>query len=240
MNTRKTTSLLLTLALLCAALPGITLAEETRTITVNASATVVAEPDMGTIRFGVVTNAREVAAASSANAAEMERLTRALTQAGIDEKDLSTSGYYVGPVYDYTAQDEDGAYRLKGYEVSNTLSVTLRDITRAGAIIDLALANGANNCSGITFSSSHAQEAADQALLAAIAEGKRKAALIAQGCGGQLGDLQSVTEAASPVGVVVNAKRALGEEAATDSDTQIFSDSVTFNATVQMVFLLNP
>ncbi len=214
---------------------------EGRTVTVTASATVQAEADTATVQFGVSTSAKEVAAASSANASRMEQLTLALKSAGIDEKDISTSNYYVGAIYDYSAPDENGAWPLRGYEVSSTLSVILRDVSQTGSIIDLALANGANNCGGIVFSTSKAGEIGDQALLAAIAEGRRKAGLMAEACGAALGDLQSCTEISTSGAVVINAKRAMGaEEAEMDTGTQIFADSVSFHATVQMTYLLDP
>ncbi len=236
---RKTCILLMSLIMLLVLIPCFSTAEG-RTVTVTASATVVAEADTVTIQFGVSTSAKDVAAASAANAARMEQLTLALKNAGIDEKDISTSNYYVGAVYDYSQPDENGAWQLRGYEVSNSLSVILHDVSRAGSVIDLALASGANNCGGIVFSTSKAGECSDQALAAAIAEGRRKAELMATACGSSLGDLQSCEEISGAGSVVVNAKRAMGEEASMDAGTQIHADSVSFQATVQMTYSLAP
>ena len=238
---RKTCMLLIALALLLTTVPCLSRAEG-RTISVTASATVQAEADTAIIQFGVNTSAKEVSAASAANAATIDKLIRTLTEAGIPEADIVTSNYYVGAIYDFSAgiPDENGAYPVRGYEVSNSLSVTLHDVSQAGAVSDLALANGANSCGGISFSTSKAGEAGDQALLAAIAEGNRKAALIAAACGGTLGELQSVNLVDNTGFVVVNAMRAKGEEAAMDAGTQIHADSVSFHASVEMVFLLAP
>ncbi len=226
-----------------AALPCLSLAEG-RSITVTATATVQADPDTATIQFGVVTTAREVAQASAANAAQMDGLIRALAAAGIPEEDVHTSSYYVNTRYNYQKPDEDGNYPIIGYEVSNTLSVTVRDVEQAGTVIDLALANGATACHGISFSSSKAGEAGDQALTAALAEGRRKAALIAASCGGSLGELQHVTEVYTSGNVVLTAKRSAMDMAAEPEEaafgTYISGDSVSFSATVEMTFELLP
>ena len=239
---KRVSALVLTLVLL-AVLPCLALAES-RTVTVTATVTVQTDPDTATIQFGVVTSARDVAQASAANAAQMDGLIRALAAAGIPEEDVHTSSYYVNTRYNYQKPDEDGNYPIIGYEVSNTLSVTVRNVDQAGSIIDLALASGATSCNGISFSSSGAGEASDQALTAALAEGHRKAALIAASCGGSLGELQHVTEVYTSGNVVLSAKRSAMDAAAEPEEaafgTYINGDSVTFSATVEMTFELLP
>lgn len=227
-------------ALVCLAMVP-ALAEETRTVTVNGSATVLTDADTASVNLGVVSVAKEASEASQVNAERIDRLIAALKEAGIEEKDITTSYYYVNARRNYSAPDENGEYPILGYEVSNSLAVTVRDINQVGAIIDLALANGANSCDGISFSASEGGEARDQALQAAIGEARRRGAIAAEACGGTLGDVLSLQENYSGGSVLINNKRAFGAvsaEAEMDAGTQILSDGLSYSATVTVTFEL--
>ncbi|MBR4457705.1 MAG: SIMPL domain-containing protein [Clostridia bacterium] len=234
--------LLITLAVLCMMLmPMLASAESERTVTVSGTATVMVEADTATVSFGIETRAKEVAAASEANAAQTQRLKQALTEAGVAEKDITTEFYYVNPIYDFNQVTEDDITPVKGYSVSNTLSIRVRDITQIGTLIDKALASGATSCNGISFSSSKAADAQDEALVAAIAEARRKAELMAEACGGKLGVIVSVSEQAGITnGALFNLRsnKASGVEEAEDAATEIVSDGLRYSATVTVVFEL--
>ena len=210
------------------------------TITVTGSATVSTDAESAVVALGVTTSAAEASEASAKNAVAIDTLIKALMEFGIGKEDISTSYYYLNPVYNYEQRNEDGSYTLVGYSVSNNLSVRVRDIEKVGNVIDLALSNGANSCDGISFTADHAIEAQDQALEEAVKEACRRAELAAKACGRELGDVITLDESSSNGGLAVNSMRfaAVAEAASGAADTQILSNGLSFTATVRMTFEL--
>lgn len=205
------------------------------TITVTGSATIVTEADTASISLGVSSTAKEAGEASQANARLVDQLLAALKDAGIEEKDISTNYYYVSTRRDYSAYTESGEYPVIGYEVNNTLTVVIHELERAGEIIDLALASGANSCDGLSFSTTKAGTARDEALTAAIQEGKRRAEIVASAAGKSLGEVLTIHETYTSGGPVFNAKM-MAEASAQDVGTSILADGLNFTATVEMTF----
>jgi len=118
--------------------------------------------------------------------------------------------------------------------VNNTLNVRIRDTQKIGAIIDSAIAAGANQVYGVTFLSSEEKDAHDEAITLAIQEGMRKAALMAMAAGRQLGQLEEVEEGGSyayAVNTSYDAK-ALG------AGTSIMAENLTVSATVTLTYEL--
>ena len=73
--------------------------------------------------------------------------------------------------------------KIVGYQVSNEVRVTVRDIGKSGALLDQVVTAGANQISGIQFDVADPQAAADEALRKAIADARRKAELMAAAAG---------------------------------------------------------
>ena len=238
---KKMIAMVLALAALCLCLVPAALAEDDKKmITVTGSATVVVDADTGHLQLGVVSYAKEAAEASQINAQLVEKLKAALAGAGIGEEDISTSYYYVNARRNYNEEpDAFGNYAIAGYDVNNTLNITVKDISQMGSVIDLALANGANSVDGISFSTTKAGEAQDSALTNAIQEAGRKAALVAAACGGQVGEIVAVAENNNGSSVVINQRsKAFAEEAGAGFTTQISSDGLSFTATVTVTYEL--
>ena len=228
--------MLLFLALVLCLLPLGGLAESgVPTVTVTGSATVSAAADYAVVSLGVDTVRKAVSDAMAENAAHIDAVLAALKNAGIDEKDIATDRFYVYTQYDYGAVTEDGGNPIRGYQVSNALSVTVREISAVGSVIDVAISAGANACNGITFYSSQAGSANDDALTAAIAEGHRKAELAAKASGMRLGNLVSLTESSGTYNGVRYAKAAVADA----GGTQIIADGLDFSATVVMTYELH-
>jgi len=213
-------------ALMLAALPLVSLAENAPTVTVNGAATVSVAADFAKVSLAVETSAAAVADALSENADRMAQVLQALEEAGIPAADIVTDRFHVYTQYDYTGQNNT-------YNVTNALTVTVRELGDVGRVIDTALSAGANACNGISFYSNTAAQANDDALTAAIAEARRKAELAAAACGKTLGDLVSLTEAYGSYGGVRLAKAA--DMAA---GTAILPDGLDFTANVTATFEL--
>ena len=116
--------------------------DEQAAITVVGTGTVETVPDEATFSFGVVTKGRTASEALSANAAEAQRVIAALVRAGVERKDLHTDVVSLSP------RVSDNGETILGYSAENSVSATIRDLARAGAVVDAAVGAGANQVSG--------------------------------------------------------------------------------------------
>lgn len=227
----------LLILLICLFLPCLALAEETvfaaegATITVTGSAVVTLEADYARISVGVSTKAKTVEEASRENTACIHAVIAALKEAGVAEEDIATSNYYVNAEYDYSL----GGQRQSGYNVTNQLTVIIRDMTHIGATLDKATAAGANNIYNIEFLSTQADKAQDEATAHAVQDAMRKAQLLADAAGLELGGILSLTE--STGGIYVTARNYAFKDAVATSNS-ILPDDTSVSASVTIVFEL--
>src|SRR5918992_5651461 len=103
-------------------------------ITVIGSGTVTTVPDRALFWFGVQSQGRTASQALNANAAEMRRVIAALREAGVAAADIQTQNVSLSP-----RMSNDGT-AIIGYTAVNTVSARIRDIDRAGPVIDAAVA----------------------------------------------------------------------------------------------------
>jgi uncharacterized protein YggE len=164
------------------------------TLHLSAYGEVMAEPDMATITLGVQTEAPTAAQALGANAEQMTRVLAALRRAGIAERDIRTSQLSVSPKYVF---EQNQPPRLTGYDASNQVSVTARDLKRLGPTVDAAVGAGATNVNSISFGFVDPTPAQDAARLAAVRALQAKADLYAKALGRPILRLVSLTEGAS-------------------------------------------
>jgi uncharacterized protein YggE len=117
-------------------------------LTVNEN--VEAEPDIVTVGAGVTTQARTAVEAMRTNATAMQSVIDRIKQLGVPERDIQTTGVNLGAMYDYNQQTQRQVFR--GYQVSNRVSVKLRDVQRTGEVLDALVAAGATDLSGPDWS----------------------------------------------------------------------------------------
>ncbi|MBN9332636.1 SIMPL domain-containing protein [Devosia sp.] len=181
------------LALLAATIPAYA-----GTITIEGRGEVRAVPDMAQINSGVTTQGATAREALDAHTAAMADLIAALKDAGIETRDIRTSGFSVNPNYVYSdARDENGYIlppKINGYQVSNSVSVTVRALEELGTILDKSVNVGANTINGVSFSVADPSELYNQARKAAFADARSKAELYAAAAGAKLGDLEAISE----------------------------------------------
>ena len=162
-----------------------------RTITLEADAEVTATPDIAVTTIGMVATGDTVAAAQEANTTVMNQLTARLTELGIADADMQTANYNIYPQYNYTS--EDGRV-LEGYEVSQSMTVKIRDIGIAKDVIALAGEVGANSVSGLEFTVDEKDVYVDQARHEALETGYQKARALSQSLGVSLVSIVSYDE----------------------------------------------
>ena len=167
-----------------------------RTISVTGTGIVTVDPDVATFTVGVMKVATELADAQTQVVTALESITKTITDAGIDAKDVVTSGYSVNPIANY---DNDGNYiGVKGYEVSSNLTVTVREIDSVGTLLDSVVTAGANQVWGISFTVDDPSGPASQARQAAVADARQKADELATAAGAVVTGVFSIAETSSP------------------------------------------
>lgn len=197
--------------------------EGARSVTVNGTGSVSAAPDRAQLSFGVESRAETAKAALAATAREVRAVLDALRRAGASE--LRTESVFVSPV-----AGEDGA--VGGFVASNTVSASI-SAGRAGALIDAAVAAGANQVYGPSLSSTDAESLYRRALEAAVAQARERGAVLAAAAGASLGEVTSIVEGGG--GPVAFAEAA---RAASDAGTPIEPGSRETTATVTVTFAL--
>lgn len=231
---KKLLSIILVLAMM---LPCIALAEtvavaENATITVTGSASVTLKADYARISVGVSSKAATVEQAANENNAAIYAVIDALKEAGVAEEDIATSNYSVYAEYDYASF---GGQKLTGYNVTNQLTVIIRDMDHIGATLDKATAAGANNIYNIEFLSTKADEAQDEATVYAVQDAMRRAKLLASAAGLNLGGIKSISDTVASYGIVTRSYASKLDAVAGNS---ILPDDTSVSASVTIVFEL--
>lgn len=153
-----------------------------QTITVTGKATVQLEPDMVMITLGVMAANEEVLVAQQEANIAINQVIEALTgEMAIPEEDVTTSEYRINEVWEYSSLRGDS--EMTGYSATALLTIFVRNIDQAGAVIDAAMKAGANQLNGVEFMSSDDSAARDQALTLAVQDGMHKAKVIAGAAG---------------------------------------------------------
>jgi uncharacterized protein YggE len=188
------------------------------------------KPDRASIAVGVQTRANTAAEAGSQNARKQQAIIDAIKARGISSDDIATSNYSVTPELRYR---EGESPLVTGFVVSNEVDVLVRQVSSVGAVIDAALAAGANQINSLTFTVAHADSARRAALAAAVTDAKADAEVMARAAGGTLGPLIDLIAGEEnrpmPRPVMAMSRAAASDEAATpiESGQQVISASVT-------------
>jgi uncharacterized protein YggE len=143
-------------------------------ITVTGAGTARAVPDVADWSFGVQSDAETASGAMNAASEATRKIIDALRGAGIEQRDLRTEHVSL-----YPRTTNDGR-TVVGYSASSSVHVTVRDLDKAGALVDAAVRAGANEVYGPTLrvddTRAQYQAAADSALEDARARAEALAA----------------------------------------------------------------
>ena len=212
---------------------------EPETITVVGKSGMEATPDVAKVSLGVSSRAATPSIAREENTAAINATLAALAEMGIEEKDIQTTNMNMWNNYDSNGN-------LTGYRMSTDLTVYVRDITKAGDVVDAAITAGANELNGVSYLLSNEDEMYNTALADAIALARTKAEVLAEAAGKTVGQVKKVDETSRAVATVRNY-----DEAAANPDvgsgskmesvrTTIRPGSSTVSAEVQVVFEMLP
>jgi len=170
------------------------------TITVSDTGTIYAKPDLGLITASVITEAETVDKAMAENTEKMNAVISAVKEQGVEEKDLKTTSFNIYPRYEYQRVETEiypyppGKRVLVGYEVSQSLEVKIRDLTKIGSVIQVATDAGANEVSDLQLTIDKQDELKAQAREQAINKAKTKAEELAKQLGIKLVGISNFSE----------------------------------------------
>lgn len=168
-------------------------------IIVSGSGTASAEPDLALINLGVQVLSPSVGEALNTANSSLDDILQVLANYDVDESDTQTRYFNINTQYDYS---NDGAPEVTGYQVTNELSVRVRNLDSLGELITDVVEAGGDpvRVNGINFAIEDTAALEDEALALAVEDAKARAQRMAELSGVTLGDLVSVSQAggASP------------------------------------------
>jgi uncharacterized protein len=197
-------------------------------ITVTGVGHVDAVPDEAEFSLGITTKGQTARAALTANSSRMQRLIAALKAAGIDERDIKTQDVSVGPSYD------DGVEKTDGYAATNSVSVRIRELDRAGAVLEAASQAGANQVYGPALTREDRDGLEQKALERAVANARKRAQTLAKAAGVDVGRVTAIAESAQP-GVFYEGRAAVDTASA---EVPIEKGTEEIQATVTVTFAI--
>lgn len=214
-----------------------------RTISVTGHGKFSAAPDVAEINVGVVTQAETAGDALSANNEAMEALQKVAKERGVAAKDVQTINLNVSPQYSRPPQpvlgqpQQEHVPRIVGYNVTNTVQITARNLDKLGGLLDAVVRAGANQMHGISFRIDEPEKWLDVARRMAIAHAKHKAEEMAGEAGVVLGEPISIQEGGAsppPRPVRPMMMRAMAAESA----VPVAAGEQELSVTVQVVYEL--
>jgi uncharacterized protein len=199
-----------------------------RTVSVTGRGSVTAVPDTASADVGVSvvdTDARKGKAAVDASVARILSLARGL---GIPDADVKTAAVNIWPRF-----DDNNRSHAREYEVSQTVTVVIRDLSKLDAFLDGAVKAGANRDFNVTLSSSREAEWRQQAMKLAIDAAKEQAEAAARQLNLRLGTVRTITVNPTPGFVPLSLARAAAADA-----PRFLPGTLKIEADVAVVFFI--
>lgn len=166
------------------------------TVSVAGVGRVSGTPDTMALHLQVETRGADVSKALSGVGEAQRKVAASLKSGGVAPADIKSSDLGVRPEFHYENKPDGGAPKIIGYVAYQSLTVTLRDLDKAGAVITAAVTAGGNDVrvNGSTLNLEGNTDLVVQARAAAFADAKAKAEQYAKLSGRQLGAVTTVTE----------------------------------------------
>ncbi|AZG48412.1 SIMPL domain-containing protein [Gordonia insulae] len=203
MNGRRHPARLLALAIAAIAALGLSACgsdgggDNPRTVTVVGSGKVTGTPDTLRADIGVEASGADVSSALNESSAQVAKVTDAVVAAGVERKDVQTQQVNLSPQYSNPAPGSSS--QISGYQATNTIRVTIRDIAKASDVLAAAATAGGDNTriSNVSFAIDDDSELMKQAREAAFDDARSRAEQYASLAGDSLGKVQTITEQTS-------------------------------------------
>lgn len=212
----------------------------TDTITVEGEGRATLPPDVAHVSFTVQNTAASVGEAQGATTKQANDAIDYVKGQNIAEKDIRTLSYAIAPQYSYRTCPEGAlcpsSPKVTGYQVSESIQVTVRDLTMVGTLLEGLGSRGVQNVSGPDFALDDPTAGYDAARADAIAKAKAQAALLASQLGVRLGSIVSFSESSGGYPRPVYGLGGDGVELKAAAVPSVPTGENTYNASVSITY----
>ena len=209
--------------------------QPSHTISVTGNGLAYGAPDIAVAQIGVQSRNPDPAAALDDANAKMTAILAALKELGVADKDIQTSDFSV-----YAQQDIDSqSGQPKGtitYIVDNTVSITMRDLTKVGQVLGKVVAAGANNIYGVSYTVSDQSKLEAEARDKAMADAKARAEQLAKAAGVTLDQPMTISEYSN--GPQLGMRADLAKSAAGGSSVPVSSGQIQVSLQINITYLI--
>ncbi len=208
-------------------------------VVVTGEGEVQAAPDMAILDLSVLREAKTAREALTDNNKAMSKVLGAMKEAGIEDRDLQTSGVNIQPTYTYP-NDKNGlkAPKIIGYNVTNGLTVRVRDLNKVGDLLDKSIDLGVNQSGGLRFVNDDPSKALMDARKKAMENAMEKAKILTETAGEKVGRVLEITEYVNngrPMPMARTKMIAMAAEPASDS-VPLSAGENSYNVNVTVKF----
>ena len=208
-------------------------------INVSGEGEMAVVPDMAILSLTVLQQAETAEAALTANNAAMRNVVGALRERGVEERDIQTSQFQIYPRHEQTETKDGNSEpgKIIGYQVSNALTVRVRDLSKLGALLDQSVKLGVNEGGQISFTNDNPETALTEARKKAVAQALAKAKTLTEAAGVKLGRIIEMSENSVRPMAQPMMRMAMAKEMSADS-VPVSPGESTYSVTVNVTFAL--
>ncbi len=203
-----------------------------RSINVHGIGRASETPDQATVTMGVETTGATAQLALRENNAKATELIALLKSNGVEDRYIQTSQLSVYPQFDNQGR------KIVGYQVSNIVTATVKDVKKAGAVIDAAagVAGDAIRIQGLSFGLSDSSEPLKRARTRAVEDARAQAEQFAAAAGVKVGALRTISSTSVTTAPVLYQQNVSAKVASADSSIPLEAGSAEVTAEVDLVF----
>lgn len=205
-------------------------------LVVTGDSNVLANPDEAVVRLGIVRQANVAETAQQQANAVAQEILKAVSSLGVPPKDIQTARLVLTPVY----TPRNSEQRIVSYSATNTVSVRLDNLEKAGAVIDAGLKAGANQLEGVQFQLRNELPSREQALKEAVQEARAKAQTMADALRVNLLEVIEASEGGVSVIPRFQAGAVAMERAAVSAPTPVSPGQIEIRASVTIRYRISP
>lgn len=164
--------------------------------TIEGEGKVSGTPTLAELSFGLLSEGSDVAKIQQENTTKVNAMIAAVKELGVAKADIQTSQYTINPKYDY----KDGTSKIIGYQVSQSLNLKLRDLSKIGDVLTKVGQMGGNQVNGPTFTIDDPSLLKQEARMKALEDARKKAEALSSVLGVKIGRVVTFTESSNNPG----------------------------------------
>ena len=203
-------------------------------ISVSGEGKIKVVPDMVEINVGFMNSGKDAKEVKKANDAVVDKVVKFLKKSGILATDYKTTQVSLYKSYDYQK-------KANNYQANQSLTLTLKDLSKYGAIMDGLNEAGVNSINGIEFKSSKMEELEREARKKAMLDAKQKAEDYASVLGQKSGKAINITDNSTPYNpqlIYRNKMMAMGASDSVAEKETLAIGEIEIKANVSVTFTL--